>query len=50
MNKETWSSTTSNHPENFDGAVQEWDNNPTINKTWTNIKTFIPTEYACKNK
>jgi hypothetical protein len=34
----------------FNAAVWEWENKPTVNKTWTNIKTFISTEYACKNK
>jgi hypothetical protein len=30
--------------------VREWENKPTADKTWSNIKTFIATEYACKNK
>jgi hypothetical protein len=34
----------------FDAGVQKWENKPTVNKTWTNIKTFISTEYGCKNK
>jgi hypothetical protein len=34
----------------FDAAVREWENKPTANKTWTNMLTFISTEYACKNK
>ena len=34
----------------FDVAVREWENKPAADKTWINIKTFISTEYACKNK
>ncbi len=35
----------------FNAVVCEWENKPTANKTWANIKTFISiTNYACKNK
>jgi hypothetical protein len=34
----------------FDAAVHEWENKASANKTWSNIKTFISAEYACKNK
>jgi hypothetical protein len=34
----------------FDAAVREWENKPTADKTWQNIKTFISTEYARENK
>ena len=34
----------------FDAAVREWENKAAADKTWANIKTFIATEYACKNK
>jgi hypothetical protein len=34
----------------FDAAVREWENRPTVNKTWQNIKTFISTEHAKENK
>jgi hypothetical protein len=34
----------------FDTAVRKLENKTTANKTWTNIKTFISTEYARKNK
>ena len=34
----------------FNAAVQEWENKPATNKTWTNIKTFISAEYARENK
>ena len=34
----------------FDAVVREWENKPTASKTWVNIKTFIATEYARKNK
>ena len=34
----------------FDAAVREWENKPTANKTWNNIKTFISAEYAKENK
>jgi hypothetical protein len=34
----------------FDAAVREWEANPEANKTWTNIKSFISTEYAKENK
>jgi hypothetical protein len=34
----------------FDTAVREWENKAATDKTWTNIKTFISAEYACKNK
>jgi hypothetical protein len=30
--------------------VHEWENKAAVDKTWTNIKTFIATEYARKNK
>ena len=34
----------------FDAAVCKWVNNAAADKTWTNIKTFISAEYACKKK
>jgi hypothetical protein len=34
----------------FDAAVREWENKPTADKTWSNIKTFIAMEYSRKNK
>ncbi len=34
----------------FDAAVREWENKAAADKRWTNIKTFISVEYACKNK
>ena len=34
----------------FDAAVCEWENKAAADKTWTNIKTFIATEYARENK
>jgi hypothetical protein len=34
----------------FDVAVREWETKPTAQKTWTNIKTFISTEYSKANK
>ncbi len=34
----------------FHAGVQEWENKPAVDKTWANIKTFISTEYTCKNK
>ena len=34
----------------FDAAVRKWENKPAADKTWVNIKTFILTGYACKNK
>ena len=34
----------------FDAAVREWENRPTVNKTWRNIKTFISAEHAKENK
>jgi len=34
----------------FDAAVREWENKAAADKTWTNIKTFISTEYARENK
>jgi hypothetical protein len=34
----------------FDAAVRKWENKAAADKTWTNIKTFISAEYACKNK
>jgi hypothetical protein len=34
----------------FDAAVREWEAKPAADKTWTNIKTFISTEYARENK
>ena len=34
----------------FDAAVGEWENKPTVSKTWVNIKIFIATKYVCKNK
>jgi hypothetical protein len=34
----------------FDAAVREWENKAAADKMWTNIKTFISVEYACKNK
>jgi len=34
----------------FDAAVREWENKPTADKTWNNIKTFISAEYAKENK
>ncbi len=34
----------------FDAAVREWEAKPEANQTWTNIKSFISTEYAKENK
>jgi len=34
----------------FNAAVHEWENKAAADKTWINIKTFIATEYARKNK
>jgi len=34
----------------FDVVVRKWENKPAVDKTWINIKTFIATEYARKNK
>jgi hypothetical protein len=34
----------------FDAAVREWEAKPEADKTWTNIKSFISTEYAKENK
>jgi hypothetical protein len=34
----------------FDAAVSEWEQRPTGQKTWQNIKTFISTDHAKKNK
>jgi hypothetical protein len=34
----------------FNAAVREWEQRPAIQKTWTNIKTFISLEYAKENK
>jgi hypothetical protein len=34
----------------FDAAVCEWKQKPSASKTWTNIKSFIATEYARENK
>ncbi len=34
----------------FDAAVSEWEQKPSASKTWTNIKSFIATEYARENK
>jgi hypothetical protein len=34
----------------FDAAVREWEQKPTGQKTWQNIKTFISTEHAKENK
>ncbi len=34
----------------FDAAVREWEVKPAADKTWINIKNFISTEYAKKNK
>jgi hypothetical protein len=34
----------------FDAAVSKWENKAAVNKMWTNIKTIISAEYACKNK
>ncbi len=34
----------------FDAAVREWENRPTSQKTWQNIKTFISAEHAKENK
>ena len=34
----------------FDAAVREWEQKPSASKTWTNIKSFIATEYARENK
>jgi hypothetical protein len=30
----------------FDAAVDKWEQKPSASKTWTNIKSFIATEYA----
>jgi hypothetical protein len=34
----------------FDTAVREWEQKPTAQLTWANIKTFISLEYAKENK
>ena len=34
----------------FGAVVREWENKAAVDKTWTNIKTFIATEYARENK
>jgi hypothetical protein len=34
----------------FDAVVSEWENKAAVDKTWTNIETFISAEYARKNK
>jgi hypothetical protein len=34
----------------FDAAVHQWEQKPSASKTWTNIKSFIATEYARENK
>jgi hypothetical protein len=34
----------------FDAAIPEWEQKPSASKTWTNIKSFIATEYARENK
>jgi hypothetical protein len=34
----------------FDAIVREWEQKPSASKTWTNIKSFIATEYARENK
>ena len=34
----------------FDAAICEWEQKPAASKTWTNIKSFIATEYAGENK
>jgi hypothetical protein len=34
----------------FDAAVRKWENKAAVDKTWTNIKTFISAEYARENK
>jgi hypothetical protein len=34
----------------FDAAVHEWNNKDKAEKTWSNIKIFINTEYAKMNK
>jgi hypothetical protein len=34
----------------FNAGVCEWENKAAADKMWTNIKTFISAEYACKNK
>jgi hypothetical protein len=34
----------------FDTAICEWENKPTADKTWKNIKMFISVEYVKENK
>jgi hypothetical protein len=34
----------------FDAAIFEWEQKPSASKTWTNIKSFIATEYTRENK
>jgi hypothetical protein len=34
----------------FDAAVREWEQKPTGQKIWQNIKTFISMEHAKENK
>jgi hypothetical protein len=36
--------------EEFDSAIQEWEQRPAGQKTWQNIKTFTSTEYVKENK
>ncbi len=34
----------------FNAAIREWEQKPSVSKTWTNIKLFIATKYARENK
>jgi hypothetical protein len=34
----------------FNKAVRKWENISAAEQMWTNIKTFISAQYACKNK
>ena len=34
----------------FDAAIRKWEKKPSASKTWTNIKSFMATEYARENK
>jgi hypothetical protein len=34
----------------FDVAICKWEQKPSALKTWTNIKSFIATEYSSENK
>ncbi len=39
-----------NASEEYDATVGEWEVKPTVDKTWSKIKVFIPTKYVKKNQ